>query len=89
MNEQTQANISHAAWQVGQSAQVLAQEIAGYHASWFSVLKPSLTKDGNMWCALHGENLQEGIAGFGPTPAKALLAFEQAMCSKEGHHAVD
>ncbi len=28
--------------------------------------------DGNMWCAMVGENLQEGRSGFGKTPAKAL-----------------
>lgn len=82
-------NIAHAAWQVGHSAEVLAQEIAGYHATWFSVLKPKLSKDGNMWCALHGEDLQVGIAGFGPTPAKALLAFDAAMCSENGSHIIE
>lgn len=88
MNEQTQVDISHAAWQVGQSAQVLAQEIAGYHATWFSVLKPKLFKDGSMWCALHGEDLQVGISGFGDTPAKALFAFEIAMCGASGAHVI-
>jgi hypothetical protein len=77
-------DIEHAAWRVGQSAEILAQQISAYHATWFSVLKPQVFKDGDMWCALHGENLQEGIAGFGDTPAKALLAFEQAMCSPNG-----
>lgn len=81
-------NISAAAWQVGRSAEILAQEIASYHATWFSALKPALTKDGNMWCALHGPDLQEGIAGFGPTPAKALMAFETAMCSEAGSHII-
>ncbi|WP_283177869.1 hypothetical protein [Gemmobacter sp. 24YEA27] len=82
----TDANIANAAWQVGHSAEVLAQQISGYHATWFSVLKPRLFKDGNAWCALHGENLQEGVAGFGDTPAKALLAFEIAMCHPNGSH---
>ncbi|MFH5773543.1 hypothetical protein ACHFJ0_04770 [Paracoccus sp. NGMCC 1.201697] len=82
-------DISHAAWQVGHAAEVLAQQIAGYHASWHSVLKPKLTKDGDMWCALHGENLQEGVAGFGPTPASALLAFETAMCVESGSHVIE
>lgn len=85
----TDINISHAAWQVGQAATVLAQEIASYHATWHSVLKPVLTKDGHMWCALHGENLQVGIAGFGATPAHALMAFETAMCSESGSHIVE
>lgn len=82
-------DISHAAWRVGQAAEALAGEIGGYHATWFSVLKPVLSKDGNMWCALHGGNLQEGVAGFGETPAKALFAFEIAMCSQSGSHVVE
>ena len=28
--------------------------------------------DGDQWCVLVGENLQEGIAGFGNTPLSAL-----------------
>lgn len=34
--------------------------------------------DGDQWCALLGENLQVGLAGFGDTPGDALraLAFE-------------
>jgi hypothetical protein len=80
----TEQEIAHAAWRVGQSAEALAQEISSYHATWFSVLRPRLFKDGNSWCALLGENLQEGVCGFGPTPAKALTAFEIAMCNERG-----
>lgn len=29
-------------------------------------------KDGNQWCALYGEDLQVGIAGFGNTPFLAM-----------------
>lgn len=36
-------------------------------------LKPY--KDGNQWCILVGENLQEGICGFGDTIKDALCAF--------------
>lgn len=86
MTDET-THIAAAAWNVGHSAQVLAGQIAGYHATWFSVLKPTLTKDGDMWCALYGENLQEGVSGFGETPARALLAFEIAMCSASGQWA--
>ena len=28
--------------------------------------------DGNMWCALFGEDLQSGYCGFGKTPEEAL-----------------
>lgn len=34
--------------------------------------------DGNQWCVLLGENLQDGYAAFGDTPAQALRAFERA-----------
>ena len=40
--------------------------------------KPKLSIDGNQWCALFGENLQDGVAGFGDSPAKAMLAFDRA-----------
>lgn len=83
MSEQ---DISHAAWRVGQAAESLAGLISSYHATWASSLKPSLTKDGDMWCALHGENLQVGISGFGRTPAEALVAFDVAMCRENGTH---
>lgn len=42
-------------------------------------LKPKLFVDGNRWCALYGNNLQEGIAGFGPTPAEACANFDKAF----------
>jgi hypothetical protein len=42
-----------------------------------------------MWCALHGEDLQVGIAGFGPTPALALNAFDTAMCTEAGVHNIE
>jgi hypothetical protein len=38
--------------------------------------KAALSKDGNQWCWLYGSNLQEGVAGFGDTPALAAKAFD-------------
>lgn len=32
----------------------------------------SIAKDGNSWCALMGQNLQDGISGFGETVQEAL-----------------
>lgn len=32
-------------------------------------------KDGNQWCFLYGENLQDGIAGFGDTIFEAAWDF--------------
>lgn len=42
-----------------------------------------ISKDGNQWCMLLGDNLQEGIAGFGDTVAQARDAFDAAF-EKEG-----
>jgi hypothetical protein len=35
-------------------------------------------KDGEQWCALLGQNVQDGIVGFGDTPARALRSFDDA-----------
>lgn len=40
-----------------------------------AIYKPKIYRDGNMWCALYGTDLQNGIAGFGKSPEKAVEAF--------------
>jgi len=42
-----------------------------------AVYRPTLTLDGNQFCALYGLNLMEGIAGFGDTAAEAMLDFDK------------
>lgn len=39
-------------------------------------LKPRLFPDGDHWCALYGENLQDGVCGFGKTPEGAMADFD-------------
>lgn len=43
---------------------------------------------GGLGCALLGENIQEGVCGFGKTPALAMTAFDLAWLNgnptKEG-----
>lgn len=41
-------------------------------------MKPRVFQDGTAWCCLYGDNLQEGVAGFGDTPAQACAAFDIA-----------
>lgn len=43
--------------------------------------KPRLFIDGNQWCALLGENLQDGVAGFGSSPEKAYWDFDKNWCA--------
>lgn len=37
---------------------------------------PKLSRDGNQWCVLLGDNLQEGCAAFGPSPEIAFWNFD-------------
>lgn len=43
-----------------------------------ALLKPRIFIDGNQWCVLYGENLQDGVCGFGDTPMLAVYAFNRA-----------
>ncbi len=42
----------------------------------FMLLGPKIYIDGDEWCALHGDNLQDGVAGFGETPNLAACDFD-------------
>lgn len=48
----------------------------------FAMLRPTIKRDGNQWCVLYGENLQEGIAGFGNSPHLAIMDFNAQWYSK-------
>lgn len=43
----------------------------------FTMLKPKVSIDGNQYCVLYGDNLQEGIAGFGDTLMLAIYDFNK------------
>lgn len=43
----------------------------------------TVRRDGNLFCALCGPNLQEGIAGFGPTISDALHALADVWFTRE------
>ena len=40
------------------------------------LFKPRLFVDGNQYCALYGEDLMSGCAGFGSTAADAMADFD-------------
>jgi hypothetical protein len=46
------------------------------------LLKPKIYLDGDKWCALYGDNLQDGVAGFGDSPALAFEDFDKNWYSK-------
>lgn len=47
-----------------------------------AIFRPTLTRDGDSWIALYGEDLQSGVVGTGDTPAKAMYAFDIAWTTK-------
>lgn len=46
------------------------------------LFRPALSIDGNQWCALYGEDLQSGVAGFGDSAAQAMADFDRAWFAK-------
>jgi hypothetical protein len=45
----------------------------------FYLLRPRVCLDGSQWCALYGDDIMSGVAGFGNTPAAAAAAFDDAF----------
>jgi len=60
------------------NAASLRLEAAQLAASPFALYKTHISRDGNQWCVLYGDNLQDGVAGFGDSPALAVLDFNNA-----------
>lgn len=46
------------------------------------LFRPTISQDGNKWCARYGVNLQEGVSGFGDSPAEAMADFDRAWHAK-------
>ncbi len=46
------------------------------------IFRPKLYPDGNKYCALFGEDLQTGIAGFGDTADEAMRDFDKNWLTK-------
>lgn len=63
---------------VWHQAAIDAQRAAAERVRPSVLFRPVLSRDGNQWCALLGENLQEGVAGFGKTPDEAMRSFDRA-----------
>jgi hypothetical protein len=72
LSEQTQLNIAHAYYEMRQAFQETQYALQAPHA----LMRPRVFPDGDRWCALFGENLQEGVAGFGKTPEHACADFD-------------
>ena len=63
-------------------AGVAIQSAAAQHERPSAVYRPRISIDGNQWCALYGANLQDGVAGFGASPAEAMWDFDRHWAAK-------
>jgi hypothetical protein len=52
------------------------------------IYKPNISRDGEMWSVLLGNNIQEGVSGFGATPEAAMAAFDTAWITPVKHRRI-
>lgn len=72
MTHATEQGVLNAQYNTEIERQITAQKARTPHV----LMRPSIFLDGDKWCLLYGENLQEGVAGFGDTPEQAALDFD-------------
>jgi len=82
LNDQDSNMAANAICHAASMVQASWQEAAYEQMRPAVLLKPRLYQDGNQWCALLGDDLQMGVAGFGASPAQALYDFDAQMNKK-------
>ena len=56
--------------------------IQSFEYNLIRMLKPKVSIDGNQWSLVYGENLQDGVAGFGDSFHLAVLDFNKSVHRK-------
>lgn len=78
MNEEWPQVAANAIAHEARMAGAAIQQAAAQYERPSAIYRPALSIDGNQRCALYGENLQDGVAGFGFSPAAAIYDFDMA-----------
>ena len=73
MSYASEQGVLNAQWNAANEAYAAAAARYAPHV----LMRPQLFIDGNAYCALYGENLMDGCAGFGETPAAAMADFDR------------
>lgn len=73
MSYASEQAVLNAQWNAASEAYATEQARRAPHV----LMRPAVFVDGNAWCALYGENIQEGVCGFGSTPAEAAADFDK------------
>ena len=68
-------DISHMKAMLQQDFSIAAQEMARPSV----LFKPTISADGDMWCAMLGDNPVEGLCAYGKTVHEALQNFDTAF----------
>lgn len=79
-------NAAREAFDISYAREMLQEQIGcvGMAMMRPSVLyRPSVVPDGTKWCALYGDDLMSGVAGFGDTPEEAMRAFDRAWLEEQ------
>lgn len=82
MTEQDSWSASNAIAHWAEMAQRCIASAAGQYERPSVLFRPKLFIDGNQWCALYGENLQDGVAGFGDSPDNAMWDFDRQWTTR-------
>ncbi len=82
LSPEHQSLVSEAACHEVRLSGAVIRDVAGAYERPSAIYRPSLHIDGNQWCALYGDNLQDGVAGFGDSPAAAMWDFDKAWAAK-------
>jgi hypothetical protein len=83
LNDEWQSMVANSICYAADLAKLAIQEAALRFSAPSVLYRPALSKDGNQWCALYGENLQDGVAGFGDTPEQAMADFDRAWGAQQ------
>ena len=76
MNEHYESELATRAHEAKMQAYYIAEDAERERTRPFYLLRPKVFPDGDQWCVLYGENIQEGVCAFGDTPAKAATQFD-------------
>lgn len=79
-------DVAHRAFDTGMVIPLAQQAIATLVNSYdrpSAIFRPTLSVDGNMYCALYGADLMQGVSGFGETADAAMWDFDKNWRSQK------
>jgi hypothetical protein len=82
LNDEYQSMAANAICHAANMTQAAMESAIGHYTVPSVIWKPRLFIDGSSWCALYGDNLQSGVAGFGDSPQEAMWDFDLAWGRK-------